>query len=46
MSTDSLPRSSGRGTELALTAFAVLIAVLAYASVGLAVDGEIGRAHV
>ena len=31
----------GRGTELLLTAFAVLIAVLAYASVGLAVDGVV-----
>ena len=30
-----------RNTELLLTAFAVLIAVLAYAAVGLAVDGEL-----
>ena len=30
-----------RGTELLLTVFAVLIAVLAYAAVGLAVDGQV-----
>ena len=30
-----------RGTELLLTTFAVLIAVLAYAAVGLAVDGQL-----
>ena len=30
-----------RGTELMLTAFAVLIAVLAYAAVGLAIDGQV-----
>jgi len=30
-----------RGTELGLTAFAVLIAVLAYAAVGLAVEGRV-----
>ena len=33
--------SSGRGTELLLTAFAVLIAVLAYAAVGLAADDRL-----
>jgi cell division protein FtsW (lipid II flippase) len=40
----TVTRSAGparRGTELLLTAFAVLIAVLAYAAVGLAVDGQI-----
>ena len=35
-------RSTGRrGTELLLTCFAVLIAVLAYAAVGLAIDGRV-----
>ena len=32
---------TGRGTELILTTFAVLIAMLAYAAVGLAVDGRL-----
>jgi hypothetical protein len=34
-------RAPGRGTELVLTAFAVLIAVLAYAAVGLAIDDRV-----
>lgn len=33
--------SARRGTELLLTVFAVLIAMLAYAAVGLAVDGQL-----
>jgi cell division protein FtsW (lipid II flippase) len=35
------PRSSRRGTELLLTTFAVLIAVLAYAAVGLAIEDRL-----
>ncbi len=44
VSVDPTPTTYGpprRGTELVLTAFAVLIAVLAYSAVGLALEGEV-----